>query len=370
MKKYAGMLVALMFILLAVTGLAQEYYTLPEIREQAAAGWHETYTDKYGRMVQVDIDIDVFGGDQAPVVKADVPEFVEYRYHAGYPYDSVTDVARKGGKRTHPYRTYGEEVNLDKAYGADYGNDLTVREAYDFLAELLEEHGHGYSVDDFILNPPDNFDVVYSKMVATGEVHVPALYNITLWQQMHGLPIIIGAEWGFKNEGTRSYDPRLFFQMRNKNEKEHSLILRPLREVEVLAEDIPLCSVEKVIRSIEGWIEGGYVQHVMLLQFGYVIYSDPTIQNFRKSNSIQEEESFYLVPSWVLVSIFSSNPKEYDKIAIDALNPDDDRFGEYTARSYLIINAQTGKVLDYFDTSKNGGGDGSYKGFISWEDVR
>ena len=366
MKKYAGMLAALLFVLSSATGFAQEYYTLPEIREQAEAGWHETYTDKYGRTVQVDIDIDVFGSDKAPVIKTDVPEFVEYLCNNNCPYDSVTNVARKGGKRTHPYCTYGKEVNLDEAYGAEYGNDLTVREAYDFLTELLEEHGHGYSVDNFILNPPNNFEVVYSKMVDTGEVHVPAFYNAQFWQQMHGLPIIIGAEWGFKISNTRSYSPGLFFQMRN--EEEYSIDIRPLHEVEILAEDIPLCGLENVIHSIEGWIEGGYVQHVMQLQFGYAVYSDPAVLDFRKSN--QEDECYFLVPSWVLVCVFSGNPKEYQKDRIDALNPDDDRFGEFVGRSYQIINAQTGAVLDFFDESKGGGGDGSYKGFIPWDDVR
>lgn len=369
MKKMQGILAAaLMLLLVSATSLAQEYYTLPEVREQAAKGWHETYTDKYGRTVQVDIDIDVFGGEQAPVVKTDVPEFVEYRYNAGYPYDSVTDVARKGGKRTHPYCTYGEEVNLDEAYGAEYGNDLTVREAYDFLTELLEEYDHGYSVDDFILNPPDKFDVVYSKLVATGGVHVPALYNIVFWQQMHGLPIMAAAEDGFKDPNTRSYYPRLFFQMRNKNEKEYSFIIRPLREVEVLAEDIPLCSLEKVIHGIESWIEGGYVQHVISLRFGYAVYSDPAVPDSRKSNP--EDECYFLVPSWVLESVFTGDPKVSKKDDIDVLNPDNERYGEHQVRFYQVVNAQTGAVLDFFDRSKNGGGDGSYKGFISWDEVR
>ena len=48
---------------------AQEYYTLPEIREQAKDGWHETYTDKYGRETVVDIDVEVYGGENAPVLK-------------------------------------------------------------------------------------------------------------------------------------------------------------------------------------------------------------------------------------------------------------------------------------------------------------
>ena len=52
-------------LLLALTpnfAAAQEYYTLPEIREQAKDGWHETYTDKYGRETVVDIDVEVYGG--------------------------------------------------------------------------------------------------------------------------------------------------------------------------------------------------------------------------------------------------------------------------------------------------------------------
>ena len=53
-KQFAALLTALS--LLPTLALAQEYYTLPEIREQAKDGWHETYTDKYGRETVVDID--------------------------------------------------------------------------------------------------------------------------------------------------------------------------------------------------------------------------------------------------------------------------------------------------------------------------
>ena len=63
-------LLALLLALVCTAAYAQEYYTLPEIREQAEQGWHETYTDKYGRVRQVDIDIEVFGEEKAPVIKA------------------------------------------------------------------------------------------------------------------------------------------------------------------------------------------------------------------------------------------------------------------------------------------------------------
>ena len=66
MKTKITMLLALLLALVCTAAYAQEYYTLPEIREQAAQGWHETYTDKYGRTRQVDIDIEVFGEERAP----------------------------------------------------------------------------------------------------------------------------------------------------------------------------------------------------------------------------------------------------------------------------------------------------------------
>ena len=68
MKRWICLLLG-MAMLAAGTASAQEYYTLPEVREQAAGGWHKTYTDKYGRESVVDIDVEVFGEDVAPVIR-------------------------------------------------------------------------------------------------------------------------------------------------------------------------------------------------------------------------------------------------------------------------------------------------------------
>ena len=95
-KKLCMTICMLIAMLIASTdGLSQEYYTLAEIKEQAKNGWHEIYRDKYNREIQVNIEIDVFGKEKTPVIKADIPEFVEYFYNHGSPYDEVIDVARK-----------------------------------------------------------------------------------------------------------------------------------------------------------------------------------------------------------------------------------------------------------------------------------
>ena len=169
-KQFAALLAALS--LLPTLALAQEYYTLPEIREQAKDGWHETYTDRYGREIQVDIDADVFGEQTAPLIKAGFPQYNIYDVVQNCPYDTVSNVKRKGGKRTHIYRSYGTEVDLDKPYGADYGNDLTLNEMYSFVKRLLTDQG--IPCDIFLYERPRFFDVLCNIQQSTGEVRFPA----------------------------------------------------------------------------------------------------------------------------------------------------------------------------------------------------
>ena len=47
-----------------------------------------------------------------------------------------------------------------------------------------------------------------------------------------------------------------------------------------------------------------------------------------------------------------------------------DKLSEYAGVATLVINAQTGEMLDWFDTSYHGCGDGRYKGFIPWDKVK
>ena len=94
-------------LLLALTpnfAAAQEYYTLPEIREQAKDGWHETYTDKYGRETVVDIDVEVYGGENAPVLKAGSGKYGKtikdcmFMLERNPPIDTLMKAKQHGGK--------------------------------------------------------------------------------------------------------------------------------------------------------------------------------------------------------------------------------------------------------------------------------
>ena len=67
MKKWTIMFFTVLFLFAAV-GCAQEYYTIDQLREQAAEGWHNVY-EAYGRKIVADIDITIPDVEQVPVKK-------------------------------------------------------------------------------------------------------------------------------------------------------------------------------------------------------------------------------------------------------------------------------------------------------------
>ncbi|MDO5299233.1 MAG: hypothetical protein Q4F18_07370 [Clostridia bacterium] len=346
---------ALAMLFLPTAGLAQEYYTLPEIREQAAEGWHETYTDKYGRTRQVDIDIEVFGEETAPVIKACWGKPDEYYFRGGVdPSFSGIEAKEKGkGVTIAPYKyVRGMKVDVNQKYAEEYGNDLTVGEMYAFIQELMQEQG---IEQKYTWERPYKFTMAYSANKKTGDLLIPAYYAVELWQEEYGLPILTHIANSFKRDISGPVvHPGLGFSMRDKDE--YSGWITDFDVKEILAEDIPLCSVEKATEGARKMIEDGYIQQVLSLRFGYVIYSNPD-EEWGKQRSAYDMDTWYLVPSWVMECYILDDPK------VDELR-------EYPSITEMTINAQTGEMMDYFDTSLYGRGDARYKGFISWEDVR
>ena len=91
-----------------------------------------------------------------------------------------------GGKRTHIYRSYGTEVDLDKPYGADYGNDLTLNEMYSFVKRLLTDQGVPFAI--FLYERPRFFDV-FCNINNQQEVKATAFYLVRLYEQFYGIPV-------------------------------------------------------------------------------------------------------------------------------------------------------------------------------------
>ena len=352
-KQVAAMVCTAILISSCTWARAEEYFTLPQVREQAAGGWHETYTDKYGRELTVDLEIEVYGEDVAPVIKAKWHDPQTLHESVNSPHDPSNAEDRKGNPQKMSYdAVQNMDVDFDTVYSPELNNTMTYGE----FCELFEEIKAIYGLDKtYLFEQPNSFTVFYNTSKKTGEVIIPAFYSVSFWQMEFGLPIIMHASSSFKKDGYGpAASPRMALGARSVNEYSFDGTIFDIDEI--LADDIPLCSVEDVLDSAGEFIETGYVYSVEALRFGYVVFSDPELQYGRSINSYEVDTSYY-VPTWVMDCYLRDNPKK-------------DEISKYPSLQQLMINAQTGKMVDFFDKSLSGHGDYRYQGFISWDDVR
>lgn len=374
MKKLLCMGFCLLALLLPLCADAQEYYTLPEIREQAAQGWHETYTDKYGRETEVNIDVQVFGEDAAPVVKIkpsrlvidserleEGAAFTDKTVYRNNPADDVFG-ARSGQVTMIVYHSLGDPIDMDKIYGEEYGAPLTMRQLKERASEVVA--AQGISLDNFLFDQPKEFSVRCKMKAKTQEVIAPAAYLVHFWQTMYGLPIFESINRAYERPSWPEFAPQLQITMRN--DDEYSITLWAVEETELLAQDVPLCSFEKIRSGIEEKIESGHIQKLYSVRLGYVVYNDT---NYPKDmRSIFDADCYYLVPTWMVECIYLDKPKQtwsYSGKHSDELNDNEKNGKNYRV---MMINAQTGEVFDRY--GNRGGSDACYKGFIPWDKVK
>lgn len=173
----------ILFVLCRVnTGLCQEYLTLEQLKQQTPPRWVETYQDRYGRSTEVDIDIQIHGNTDAAIYKLKLPYNQEIRCSNNNPYDSVENVRRKGGRRTHIYTSFGEKIDVYFPYGKDYGNNMTPSEMYAFLGERLANEG--IDLEEFECTYPAQFDVLCNLSQSDGHTIASAFYQKVCVEQV------------------------------------------------------------------------------------------------------------------------------------------------------------------------------------------
>lgn len=308
-------LLSLFLIILAansMTAAAEEYFTLPEIREQSSDGWHKTYTDKFGRMIVVDIDIDVYGEQVAPVLEVGWGEYgkaVEdrmFKLDNNQPIGNLKAAKKRGGTSKYVYESVSNmNIDIQQKYGKEYGNELTLHEVYDFTTEKIKEQN--LPIYDYLYETPMQFSLVYSINENTNEILVPAFYIVELQMKKRGLPIFNHVSESYLNRPTPFYFPSISIVV--ESESSYSIIERIFEEQKVIADDIPLCALNTVIQNIEKNIESGYIQNVISLRFGYSIYNDPSIVDVKRYSGY-DAECYYLVPSWIIECAIVDNPKK------------------------------------------------------------
>ena len=128
--------------------LAEEFYTINEVRQQAAAGWHETY-EAYGRTIVADVEPEIPNVTQIPIEKLEFArmtprvteeetglQFVirpEENVFGFYTRDFIEQVPNKIEKTTGLFLGYPSE--WERAYAE--GSDLTLSGMTDVVRKAL-----------------------------------------------------------------------------------------------------------------------------------------------------------------------------------------------------------------------------------------
>ena len=388
MKRFAGMMGALLLVptLALASG---DMVSISELRQQVEAmgRWTQTYDTPNGE-VSVDIPIIVPEVENMPILQVsavmgkDVAE--EKGLHksvdqenagAGIFYDdfdilsklnaNVDDAAMifcanpkeidlaflqvshndpnsmRGGSWDYSSDYYyPNEMNPETLFAEE--NEQPMSTANDVLAVLLQNYYGNENAD---------YDVDYvevrgrarkragrtkNDLGAYKKDYPEGTYYISFRQKIGGLPVYmeigqkmlttdkthVTQEVALKCQRIRGIETNTLEYM-----DETSFILDTtwMREEKRIQEDVPLATLEDVMRALEKRIEEGYIRDIYALRLGYVCYLDDT-----------SPDIYALYPAWICDCIYANSPREQimENIVTDA-------FRENFRYEQILVDAQT-----------------------------
>lgn len=349
MKKALSILCLLLFLFPYSASAEQEYYTIHEIQEQAremlkAAELTGTIQIETTKGI-FDVSIEIPEVDRVPIVQVTLPSsnqvpsvpengkvtehMVDY-HSTSYLTGWVVDVNRdelygEYVKNTHRIGQYGMDAYAD-------GSPLTMEESIAFAEQILhpykELYGWEFSLQRAYANSR-RYKATAGRNGFIANIDQPVddtgYYTMEFKQTFYGIP----------------YDGYLRFTYPSKNDREaplsagdlhfdlfspdcYSYVMYPSAEQAVLAEDVPLCSLETCIKAFKD--SGRYSgQAPTKLRFVYAALNDPNDRN---------GDHLVLVPVWMLES---------------------DKGPEWVLGGVGFVNAQTGEWINTEQKDKSEG---------------
>ena len=365
-KRWLGLTAGAVLTFAAVGAAAQEFFTISQVREQAAAGWHAVY-QAYGREITADVDVSIPDVEQVPVEKLEFarmePLFPEEETGLHYiirPEDNVFAFATDDFIEQIPNKiekTYDgcvlDPQEWERAYAA--GSGLTLSGAVEITRQALTVMGLPESSWD--LAHPYRLATFGFRHPKTKEAAAPGEYMIYFHQLVNGIPLLnhAGAAYYWKTRGNTTIHLNVSVIASDM----YDISCRMLKSSGRMADDVPLCSFAKALEAAEREILAGHIRKIYGLKFGYLFYENPD-----DGTISARTDHFCAVPVWQLDCLYLKNPRaELPEYGQDETG-DEQNSLEY---SNLIINAQTGEMQDFMSEKKDRA---IYQGFLAWEDVQ
>ena len=235
---------------------------------------------------------------------------------------------------------YPNEMNPETLFAEE--NEQPMSTANDVLAVLLQNYygreNADYGVDYVEVRGKARKRVGRTKndLGAYKKDYPKATYYISFRQKLEGIPIYleIGHKMLTTNQTYVTQEVALKCQRIRGIETntleymdETSFILDTtwMREEKRIQEDVPLATLEDVMRALEKRIEEGYIRDIYALRLGYVCYLDDT-----------SPDIYALYPAWICDCIYANSPREQimENIVTDA-------FRENYRYEQILVDAQT-----------------------------
>ncbi|MEG0758642.1 MAG: hypothetical protein RR505_09550 [Raoultibacter sp.] len=366
MKRFT-VLFTLLFLFPALA-FADDYYSMAQLRQQAGIAWEKSYT-AHNRRIDMDVEIHLPEAEQVPVLRIAPREPAVISQQL---MDGVDEFENTVGrmyivKKPDPMAVPSQDIGSRIAYhrvaelddGAVYAknNTLTWGEA---KAEAKRQFDQwGLSQTHFDLEHPSDCHTNQGYALVTDELWDEkqnqaygerGYYLICAQQLLHGVPL-----WTDIRETFRHYrlEPilnlgRATFAL-DQLSGGYNLFAAAVDEIGMLAEDIPLCSFEKVRSAYEAKIASGNIRQADQLTFAYMVFRG------------DDKTDYIAFPCWILRCLYKSNPKDAVKV------PDGLTWLQTDQVLDLVVNAQTGELIEPYDKSRERD---QLPQWFSWQEVR
>lgn len=391
MKKPLIVVTLLLLVLCIGASAAETCFTLPDIREQAKQGWHQTYT-AHGREVVVDIEIVVPDASRFPVLKAkslhptaSVPlqrlgkdkrlvqdgimlsNTTRSFIYSAPDDDSLARITRENpppkGMFIQSELVYAPNLTWEKTYSLN--NPLTLNDAYQLLLTTVSNYFNdiplhftpGFVSADLGIFVLDSAKGAVSAAVWEG---YQGALNIRFYQELEGIPVLGTAEMARRSKsGSAGFDSPFFtidlanrvylrpLEVHGSDQVLQRVILALLAQKEVVYADVPLCSLDKVIRAYESLIESGQLRRVDSIRLGFAGWF------------LKDGQTLLLTPCYLLSGLLYEDGDTTGEVeGMELLK-------EGQHRAFILVNAQTGELMDPWRTDSNRAADAPR--IITWK---
>lgn len=414
MRRLATMIGALL-LMPTVAMASGKMVSISELRQQVEAmGWWTQTYEAHGRTIEVDVPIIVPEVDEFPVMTVE-PYYAVYEQRLTRDGTLLEKIGEDGwcsvyaesnllseegitGKARVLDLDDFEQVDFDANYSSPRDeHNLNTKYTSEFFYPYEIEQADTYaednpaSLEDAVTNLenvigyfyPEEPAVIVDRVELRSRLHKvkgiddyklgdyvedypSGTYNLSIRETMDGIPIYVdigdrlslnlASDKGkkgvndFWRKNVKLWRVRdNYFEFMNKIRFE--LDAAWLKRVNEIEEDVPLQSVDVIIRNLEKEIEKGKIRKIYALKLGYCVYFSDEGKNL-----------YVIYPVWMCECDYTESAKEELKKSEQI--PDERKQYYY---KQLIINAQTGQIEPYLIEKQELA---YYPPIITWEDAQ